>query len=49
MDKKDRLINEYKKYLKEAGEKGWWIACLYWSNKLDKLDNEEINLKRKRI
>jgi hypothetical protein len=24
-----------KKNLKEAREKGWWIACFYWEHKLE--------------
>jgi len=41
VNKKDKkLINKYKKYLNEAKLRGWWIACLYWSNKLDKINKE---------
>lgn len=28
-------IKTIKKNLKEAREKGWWIACLYWERKLE--------------
>ena len=37
MVKTDVLEKKYKEYLREAERKGWWLACLYWSNKLDKL------------
>ena len=39
---------QIKKYLKEARSKGWWIACLYWENKLNQsnmntiLDNQQL-------
>lgn len=26
---------EVKKNLKEAREKGWWVACFYWERKLE--------------
>ena len=28
-------IETIKKYLAEARNKGWWIACFYWERKLE--------------
>lgn len=30
-------IKQIKINLKEAREKGWWIACFYWEIQLEKL------------
>jgi len=35
---------EIKKYLQEARRKGWWIACLYWENKLEKLTSKSADI-----
>lgn len=34
-----------KNNLKEAREKGWWIACLYWERKLEELEKISRKLK----
>ena len=28
------------KNLKEARRKGWWIACIYWEQKLEQIEKE---------
>jgi hypothetical protein len=33
-------IKQIKEHLKEAREKGWWIACFYWELKLEELLDE---------
>ena len=39
----NKLMKEeqIKNNLKEAREKGWWIACFYWEKQLEKLGNEQ--------
>jgi lipocalin len=32
---------QIKKYLKEARNKGWWIACFYWERKLEQLEQNK--------
>ncbi len=40
---KNMTKQQIKKLIKEAREKGWWIACFYWERKLEKY--EEIQFK----
>jgi hypothetical protein len=34
-------IKQIKSNLKEAREKGWWIACFYWERQLEKYSYEQ--------
>jgi hypothetical protein len=33
---REEFKKQIRKKIKEARSKGWWIACFYWENKLEK-------------